>query len=257
LKPTQNEISISNSIGWPLSKMSSLRNIKSGDPTGGFGNDAGDDGNPVPNRVVSAGDLVIDGHHRWSQVFAIGGPQNSVLVKNVDLPGDTASEKLAVAQVAIVATMDGTGPVPGAGGSGLPDNILGQGKGEIKDMILGMVGTAMDSGDPLMSPEWIAEARTDPDAKEFFGIDEEMQDEDVIEAVADVVAENLSNLPGMAQGAPSRKDMPQFGLSTQEKDVFNKMDSGQVNYKSPFDPRSANEGIVLERWQHLAGILKD
>ena len=262
LAPTQNEISIFNSIGWPLSNIASLRNIKSGDPTGGHGNAPNEDGSIDPNRVISSGDLVIDGHHRWSQVFAIGGPQNDLMVKDIGLPGGTANEKLAVAQVAIVATMGDDdygpavgGPVPSKGGSGLPDNILGVDKTSIKEMILGSVGQTMDSGKPMMSPEWIAEARTDADAQEFFGITKDMRDEDIIEAVADVVAGNLSNLPGMAAGAPSREDMPQFDLQTEPSDVFDKMDSGGVNFKPPFDP-GLDESASLKRWQRLAGLLK-
>ena len=263
LKPTQNEISIFNSIGWPLSMMSSLRNIKSGDPTGGHGNDPNEDGSVDPNRVISSGDLVIDGHHRWSQVFAIGGPGNDLMVKDIELPGGTANEKLAVAQVAIVATMGDPergpvdlGPVPSKGGSGLPDNILGVDKTTIKQMILDAVGQPMDSGQPMMSPEWIAEARTDGDAQGFFGITEDMRDEDVIETVADVVADNLSNLPGMAAGAPAREHMPQFDMRTDPSDVFDKMDSGGINFKPPFG-ESTNESASLKRWQRLAGILKD
>ena len=34
LKPTQNEISLSQSIGWPLSSTKSLKNMATGDPTG-------------------------------------------------------------------------------------------------------------------------------------------------------------------------------------------------------------------------------
>ena len=262
-KPTQNEISIFNSIGWPLSSMRSLRNIKSGDPTGGHGNAPGEDGSVDPNRVIVSGDLIIDGHHRWSQVFAIGGPGNDLMVKDISLPGGTANEKLAVAQVAIVATMGDPdrgpverGPVPSMGGSGLPDNVLGVDKTTIKQMILGSVGEVMDSGEIMMSPEWIAEARTDPDAQGFFGITEDMRDEDVIETVADIVADNLAAMPGMAAGAPDRKDMPQFDLKTEPSHVFDKMDSGGVNFKTPFDP-GLNESASLERWQNLAGILKD
>jgi len=262
-KPTQNEISIYNSIGWPLSKMESLRNIKSGDPTGGHGNDPNEDGSVDPNRVIISGDLVIDGHHRWSQVFAIGGPGNDLMVKDIGLPGGTANEKLAVAQVAIVATMGDPdrgkvdkGPVPSKGGSGLPDNILGVDKTSIKEMILGSVGQNMDSGLPMMGPEWIAEARTDAAAQGFFGITEDMRDEDVIETVAEKVADNLANLPGMAAGAPAREHMPQFDMKTDPNDVFDKMDSGGVNFKPPFDP-GLDESVSLKRWQRLAGLLKD
>ena len=52
LSPTQREISLMKSIGWPLSTLKSVTNSLTGDITG------------RGKRIVTSGDLVIDGHHR-------------------------------------------------------------------------------------------------------------------------------------------------------------------------------------------------
>ena len=259
LNPTQNEISLSNSIGYPLSSLDSLHNVKSGDPTGGKKDDSG---NKTARRIVTADDLVIDGHHRWSSVYAIAGDAGSIKVKNIALPGKSADEKLAAAQVGVVATM-GQGKVPSAAGSGLPDNILGTNAAGIKSMILGMVDEKMDNGMPLLSDEYVEEAKADSEAQGYFGISEDMSVEDAREAIAGAVAANLAALPG-PQG-PEREHMPQFGISTSEEDVFNKMSSGQVNWQKDFSPTStkkeslrkkSEDQMIMERWQKLAGLLK-
>lgn len=260
LNPTQNEISLANSIGYPLSDISSLHNIKSGDPTGGKTDDA--TGEKTDRRIVTAGDLVIDGHHRWSQVFSIAGKGGTILAKDISLPGESADEKLAAAQVGVVATM-GQGSVPSAAGSGQPDNILGTDAGGIKSMILGMAkkGQTMENGKPLLGDEYVEEAKTDDEAQGYFGVNEEMTTEEARDKIADVVAGNLASLPGPV--GPERQHMPQFGIATKEEDVFKKMASGQVNFKSDFEPTESTEEpddesddkAISERWQHLAGLI--
>jgi len=255
LNPTQNEISLANSIGYPLSDISSLHNIKSGDPTGGKTDDA--TGEKTDRRIVTAGDLVIDGHHRWSQVFSIAGKSGTILAKDINLPGKGADEKLAAAQVGVVATM-GQGPVPSAAGSGQPDNILGTDAAGIKSMILAMAekGQTMENGKPLLGDEYVEEAKGDGEAQGYFGVNEEMTTEEARDKIADVVSSNLASLPGPV--GPAREHMPQFGISTKEDDVFAKMAAGTVNFKADFEPDepAEEEETVSERWQRLAGLIR-
>jgi len=252
--PTQKEISLKKSVGWPLSKWSSAEAIPSGDPTGGFGNKVDPDtGVPEPSRVTVAGNLVIDGHHRWSQVLSIGGESNPLLVTDLDLPGSNAGEKLAVAQVGIVATMDSPGPVPSEDNP-VDDNVLGSKfTAEIvKGMILDRVGDIMDSGAPLMGDDWCDDAKTSPLGKQFFGLEPDDDTETVRDKVATIVGENLAALPNFDTAAPSRDKMPQFSMETEPEDVFDNFAQGKVNFREPFG--NVSESASKDRWKLLAGI---
>lgn len=248
--PTQKEISMGKSIGWPLSSWSSCKNIPTGDPTGGHGNEPGEDGKKPANRVVVSGNLVVDGHHRWSQVFAIGGKKNPLMITDLEIPGKT-EEKLAVTQIAITGTMGGTDPVPSED-KPVKDNILGEDKATIKKKIEAQIGEVMDSGKPLLGDDWCEEAKKDELGQKMFGINADMDNDTVRKTVVDKVAGNLADLPAPADGAPPRDKMPQFSLKTDPKDVMDNMSQGKVNWKEPF-----NESIDLQRWHKLAGILKD
>ena len=81
LGPTQKEISLMKSVGWPLSQIKSVENAIKGDITG------------RGMRIVTAGDLVIDGHHRWSSTWATAGKLASINAIDISLPGDSADEK--------------------------------------------------------------------------------------------------------------------------------------------------------------------
>ena len=255
--PTQKEISLKKSVGWPLSKWSSCEAIPSGDPTGGFGNEINPDtGKPFPSRVTVSGNLVIDGHHRWSQVWAIGGKKNPLLITDLALPGKDAAEKLAVAQVGIVATMDKPGPVPSED-KPVDDNVLGdEFTGDIiKKMILDRVGNAMDSGDPLMGDDWCDSAKNSELGQKFFNLDASMDTDTVRENVATIVGKNLAALPNFDKKAPARDKMPQFSLKTDPKDVFSNFEQGNVNFRDPFGG-TVEESVDLKRWHKLAGIIK-
>ena len=249
-EPTQKEISMGKSIGWPLSNWASCKNIPTGDPTGGHGNEPGEDGKKPANRVVVSGNLVVDGHHRWSQVFAIGGKKNPLMITDLEIPGKTG-EKLAVTQIAITGTMGGTDPVPSED-KPVKDNILGEDKATIKKKIEAQIGDVMDSGKPLLGDDWCEEAKKDELGQKMFGINADMDNDTVRKTVVDKVAGNLADLPDPAEGAPPRDKMPQFSLKTDPKDVMDNMSQGKVNWKEPF-----NESIDLQRWHKLAGILKD
>ena len=257
--PTQKEISLKKSVGWPLSKWESCKAIPSGDPTAGRGNEVDPDtGLPEPNRVTVAGDLVIDGHHRWSQCWAVGGKDNALEITNLDLPGANAGEKLAVAQVGIVATMGTTDPVPSEDDP-VTDNVLGSSftADVIKQMILDRVDDEMDSGLPLLGEDWCDSAKTDPLGNKLFGLNEGDTSEEVREKVATKVAGNLADLPNFDSTAPSRDKMPQFsgsysGGNVDPDKVFKNFADGKVNFRQPFD-----ESVDVKRWHKLAGLLKD
>ena len=98
LRPTQNEIDIGKSLNWPLEKNSAqLKDFLKG-----------------TNVVIMApiitlnGKWVIDGHHRWSQVYAFNA-KATMKCTNLKFPGMNPIEGLKAVQAAIAAVM---GEVP-------------------------------------------------------------------------------------------------------------------------------------------------
>tara|TARA_R110002020_G_scaffold301101_1_gene516612 strand:- start:767 stop:1774 length:1008 start_codon:yes stop_codon:yes gene_type:complete len=244
--PTQNEISLMKSIGWPLSTLGSVDNVKTGDITG------------RGKKIVSSGKLVIDGHHRWSSTWAVAGNGAKISAIDIDLPGSSANNKLAAAQVAIAATMPAdSGKVPSATakavddeGKPLPsDNILGKSAEEIARMILDREGQIVpDTGKPLLSPEYLEKIKLVPEAQKYWGLKPEMTPDQAKGTIVSVVARNLSQLP--APQGPPRDYMPQFdGGDTHDgqvslDQVTDKAKSGEVNYKSLYE-------ATYTRWKRL------
>ena len=231
--PTQNEISLVKSIGWGLSSIKTVENATSGDITGrGL-------------KIVTSGKLVIDGHHRWSSTWAIAGPAAKISAVDIALPGESAEQKLSVAQVAIAATMPpDSGKIPSASAKaegGGSDNILGKGADEIAQMILAVEGEIAESKLPILGPEYLAEIVQSPAGQKHFGLTPDMDADKAKGTIVGVVAGNLSNLPP-PQGPP-RDYMPQFGGGDTHKgrvdldQVTAKMQSGDVNYKSMYEGR--------------------
>jgi hypothetical protein len=232
LFPTQREISLMKSIGWPLSTLDSVTNSLTGDITG------------KGKKIVTAGNLVIDGHHRWSSTWATAGKNPPINAVDVQFPGARALNKLAVAQVAIAATMDpdaGNIPSASAGDEDDPDaasdNILGKKAPEIKAMILQRRGQPTEGG-VLLGDEYLQKITGVPAAQKLWGLKPGMSPEQTMNTIVNVVATNLSQLPP-PQG-PVRDYMPQFDGGETHKGqvslggVVKKMQSGDVNYKAAY-----------------------
>ena len=232
LFPTQREISLMKSIGWPLSTLDSVTNSLTGDITG------------KGKKIVTAGNLVIDGHHRWSSTWATAGSKAPINAVDIQFPGARALNKLAVAQVAIAATMDpdaGNIPSASAGDEDDPDaasdNILGKKAPEIKAMILQRRGQPTEGG-VLLGDEYLQKITGVPAAQKLWGLKPGMSPEQTMNTIVNVVATNLSQLPP-PQG-PVRDYMPQFDGGETHKGqvslggVVKKMQSGDVNYKAAY-----------------------
>lgn len=235
LEPTQQEISLMGSIGFPLSSIDSLENIKTGDPKG------------ENDRIVTAGPYVIDGHHRWSSIFAMAGPGGKILARNVALPGKDSNQKLAVAQVGIVATMDPKArgvpeaEMEGGEGEGPADNILGNDAKSIKTMITKVIGQVHPkTGKKILGDEYVELAKNSADAQTYFKISQQNDTKIARSKIVNQVATNLAAIPSNP-AAPARIDMPQFtGGDTHagqfsDEDVFATMQAGAVNFKPPFE----------------------
>lgn len=222
LYPTQNEISLMKSVGYPLSSFKSLQNVASGDPTG------------KGQGIIVSGQFIIDGHHRWSSIAAIAGPTGKVLVKDVAFPGATADEKLVKAQIAIAAKV-GT-PLPKAPGSGEPDNILGSDAASITNMINSNLGRATETGAPMLNPEYLTQVLASSEGKTYFGLKGTETPEQAKQMIISKVAENLSKLNKPQGEAPARVDMPQFDPKVggpKFDDVKSDLAAGSINLQNP------------------------
>jgi len=241
LFPTQNEISLMKSVGYPLSKFDSLQNIATGDPVG------------KGLRIIVSGPFVIDGHHRWSSIAAIAGPAGKVLVQDVALPGSTADEKLVKAQIAI-ATKVGV-PLPKAPGSGEPDNILGADAGAIAQMITSNLSKPTETGAAMLNPEWLAQVIPSSEGKTYFGLKGNETPEQAKQIIINKVAENLTKLNKPQGEAPPRADMPQFDPKVggpNFNDVKPLLAAGSINIQEPLSEGRLVYGF--ERRSSLPGI---
>jgi len=247
MSPTQNEISLAKSVGFPLSLVKSVDMALSGDITGRNGS------------IVASGNLVIDGHHRWSSTWAVAGESAPITATDIGLPGSTSDQKLAGAQLAIAATMDpNSGKIPSASagnvddeGNPLPsDNILGKGAEEIAAMIRDRIGKQMDpKAGILLGPEYLQGIVKSQMAQKLWGLKPNMSPEQATERIIAAVSNNLSQLP--APQGPARDYMPQFDGGDTHKgqvsldQVLGTMKSGETNYKSMYESKAYG------RWKKL------
>ena len=123
LKPTQNEIGFDESIKNVLTnKFGSLESIFSG---------TADVGGPI---VTYNGKYIIDGHHRWSQVFAVNPKAK---MSAIDITGElTPKDMLKVVHLSIAAKMK---KLPLVNAKGI--NVL---RGVTEKQVLDAVNTYLD-----------------------------------------------------------------------------------------------------------------
>lgn len=265
LGPTQQFIDLMQSVSFPLGSAKVLDGAISSKTTG------------APGAISISGNAVLDGHHRWSSVYAIT-PDGKINAKDFGFPGGI-KDKLAAAQMAVAAVKDGPGQ-PSKGG-GAETDIIGKGKTAIVAMIDANKGnqTDPDAPGPLLNDKMIQSiANGDypginawakiPEDAEFVALSDseaEFANDPIRKAIAEKVGENLASLPDPLAGAPaSREDMPQLdhpdiggssGLSKIEKGL----PAGEFNVVPPFakeGKRKSTDDMIVERWNHLAGTLK-
>jgi len=151
-EPTQNYIDLMQSVAYNLGSSKTLT--------------AGINQGPVAPDIVTSGNLIIDGHHRWSGAISIGGANATVSGKNVEWPGQNVKEKLSAAQLAIAATKPEAGPQPSKGGAA-KTNILGQSADEISKLIMSNINKQTDSNapGPLLNDKMMEDLLVGNDAK--------------------------------------------------------------------------------------------
>jgi len=264
LGPTQQFIDLMQSVSFPLGSADVLEQAITSKTSG------------APGAISISGGAVLDGHHRWSGVYAIT-PDGSITSKDFAFPGGVA-EKLAAAQLAIAAVND-SGTQPSKGGGAATD-IIGKGKDEIVSMIDANKGNQTDekAPGPLLNDKMI-QAIADgkhsaidewaglTGGEEFVALTDSeagFANDPIRKAIAEKVGANLGSLPQPLGGAPeSREDMPQLdhesiggdaGLAKIEKGL----PAGEFNVVPPFTKEavSKDDNLMLDRWQRLAGLIK-
>jgi hypothetical protein len=254
LLPTQSEIDLVKSIGWPLGDFKTLEKmITSGTST-------------APGTITVSGNLVIDGHHRWSGVWSISGPEGTVLVDDLELPGDSQAEKLAAAQLAIAAYKEPDATQPAAA-EPIDLNILGKDPAAIEKDIMAAEGQK-DPKAPgaLLNPKYLEDCSKSEVVAAWAGFKVGDSSDKVKKAIVKKTASNLAGLPKNSE-APARADMPQFdhddiGGKKAKAAIIKGLEQGEFNVAPPFKPGAAQESVksrdnlVLERWQKLAGLIK-
>mgnify|MGYP001440469344 CR=1 FL=1 len=267
LSPTQNEIDFMKSTSFGCSLKSSLEGAM-----GLWG--------PKQGGAISvAGNLVLDGHHRWSGCFALN-PFGKIQVRNFEFPAgvDSDGQKLCALQLAVAAKRSPGQALPSAT-AGKGTNILGASKSSIMGHFESAMFQPVSAGDQsgeVLGDEYIGFLKEMPEAaSELFDLTPEevsmaftkeqilggMRAEDCPARgkIMRKVADNLSALPENPQ-APARSDMPQLDHDDiGGKGAFSAMRSelqgGELNVNTPF--LDLEESVDLRRWNKLAGILKD
>jgi hypothetical protein len=260
LIPTQVEIELTKSIAFPLSKFDFLKKM-----IGGGVQRVGPPGNDM---IVTSGNLIIDGHHRWSSLFSVAGPEGQIASIDIGLAEKDAPSVLAIVQTAIATTLTSGEPVPKAKAGGM--NILGKGKDELVQLITSAAGKGGEAGE-ILSDKFVQSCIDDPEVNSHFGLEGINEIEPARERIIEKVADNLSMMNQPAEGAPPRVDMPQLDQAKGGvAGALDKLKAGKVNYKAPFKVISKDDDeektqkesskikgdLVLERWQKIAGLVK-
>jgi len=215
LDPTQSEIDVTKSINFPLKKPENIDNYYSTGP-----NDVMIVGMPL---ITFRRNFVIDGHHRWSQVYAFN-PEAEMVCFNYD--GDIASgEMLRAVQGAIAAV-----------------------KADETNKNDGKLPSEKVDGQNLYDKQWDKEAIIEYVKKTAVSsvidtLKKYHKELDDMDKVAEYVANNLMRLKRInvpIPGAPNRGDMPQTdkggpdpndvrsSMPDKEGSALNKLKDGEI-----------------------------
>jgi hypothetical protein len=236
-KPTQRNIDLMKSVSYPLGSAKTLINaIKTG---------------PTAKGIVTSGNLIIDGHHRWSGAIAVGGSKANIAGTDVNWPGKDTNEKLASAQIAIAAELGPGKDIPSQDKEFKTD-IMGKSGADIAKMIMANVNKQTDAGAPgallndKMIKDLVANEISEADivykwlGSKPFDTDSKNKGYKLRVAIANKIGENLSNLPNNPD-APARKDMPQFDPKALDaiKSKLSGKSQGDINVEPPFTPKES------------------
>lgn len=172
LRPTQNEVVLDKSLSYPMKDAASAELYLKGGTVSVAG-----------KSIVTGGGgkFVIDGHHRWSQLFCINPDAKISAVDLTDIKKPI--EALKATQIGIAAQ---TGTVPTAAGGGV--NLFTIGEDTLKKYVM----------DNIQEP--------------VVAVFKKYDKGDTPEAIADYIWGNVEKLKSTSKpvdGAPARDVMPQ------------------------------------------------
>lgn len=238
LKPSQSTMKVSNAVGMAIGML------VSGKPGGDLG------------AFISSDNYIMDGHHRWIATFMVD-PSASVQGTQISLPG----EKLVPILNAITAGLLGNQGNPGKGSFADFKN---------KDMIVQEINTVMEKGVPKFNKEGKQEG--------YFTTPEDAKATVEKNGGADKLADRfIKNLGGATLAAPPfavpRIEMPVINPGENTTTAKNALEKGEIDLNPPYateegesggdkpqtpqnSGRLRNGGVMVERWQRLAGILR-
>lgn len=225
LRPTQNEIDVKGSLFWPLTKPDAMTKCLSNAPI------------TIKAPVVTyAGKWIIDGHHRWSQLYSMN---KNGQINCIDLSGPKLNpiDVLKVVQLAIAADL---GEVPVASVKG--QNLLKMPQSTLKKYVK---ATIQDSCAKILIPK-IQKGGSNDKPEEGGEVSENVSKSDA-QIAANYIWKNVESMQGTSQpapGAPKRDFMPQTDDATNAMSMIAK---GDINYHPPYVKESTKMLInILE-----------
>lgn len=249
LRPTQNEVVLDKSLSFPMSSPQSASNALN--PSGPI--KLGVAGKELPIITSNGGKFVIDGHHRWSQVYCLN-PQAQMAAVDIGDMG-TPEEALKAVQLAIAASV---GDVPVAQGGGI--NLFKIDQNTLTNYVASSIKPEVVEVFKKLRPNIFQQTEEwqppDPNQTTLnFNVDPS------IIAIANYIWGNVQKMNGQskpAPPAPSREVMPQTdsapafkqntvplkqiaGLMAAVKQAPQQQQAAHTNYEGP----SLNEWLVL------------
>lgn len=219
LFPTQSQIGLQDSLAW----------LAKNNPDGAAALIKGDTTTFNENRILTAnGKFILDGHHRWSQVFLFN-PDAKMPAVNLVITGYDEGQLLKIIQLAIKATY--------------------------KDILMKPANSETDIfDDTKMSEKQIREKLPELMGEKMTGIVKTAYGLQTDEEVYDRITKNAMELKKKKPAdAPARDFMPQpsdtaamVGRKEEETKDFkgmpsefiNKIKSGDLNFKAPIKKES-------------------
>jgi hypothetical protein len=216
LKPTQNEIDITQSLKWPLTHPENANQYLKGGTISVAGKD-----------IVTAnkGQYIIDGHHRWSQVYMFN-PEAKITAQDINnIPNPIGA--LKAVQLAI-ATDPNVNAIP-VGREGT--NLFDIGENELKKYVVDTI-----------TPEVIDVF------KKYF----DFQDTDLEKNKIEISGYIWNNVLLLKKNNEPIKNAPERAVMPQTDDAKNwdlRLQKGLVNFKSPFttENETTAESIMLDK----------
>lgn len=231
LVPTQNEVDIDKSLAFPMKK----------DPSKFIDYNKGDGpftlGSPI---VTYKGKYVIDGHHRWSQLYACNADA-TIKAVDIDIASDLDPIDVLKAVQASIAVATGGVPTQSVQGTNL----------------LKVDADSLDKWIDGVSDDFFSKVKADKTVVDKMKSATKSDSDNIKDLVKDYVGRNVKVMQASSQpvsGAPKRDFMPQ----TDDVDWEKALKSGEIDVAAPHANESSNkrDDVMLERWSKIAGILR-